>query len=608
MDVEEEEGGFGEQQTLGIAEPLIEELATIGKQSNFVGRFRDSSEATRLVLAQQLLKLDSTTPGGLVDYCSRGRQLLSTYKPGSEQTSKTVYSPPRFGESLKSNTPRFEECEELGLAETPFMAFVLVAGGLGERLGYPGTKVGIEVDSLTNKSFLEHHCDWIAALQDRARIIMNQPDLTLPLAIMTSGDTHDEIVRLLNSEDESGEYMLSGLSDVTVLKQEKVPCFENLQGDLALDETGAKLVCKPHGHGDVHALLHKSGLIQRWTQQRKLKWLFVFQDTNALSFRSCCAGLGSSVRNDFDLNMIAVKRRVGEAVGAIVHDEQNGGRTRNVEYNLIQEEATAAQQDSPLPGNINILIIKLSKYAMTLKKTDGIVPEFVNPKLTAEGAMKTPTRLECMMQDLPLIMDLASKVGYTEMERFLSFSAVKNNLKDALLKFQQTGYPESASSCESDLFSSNRKLLAMSGVQIHTTGAMVRKVRYHNIPFEDGAKIVLNPRFGTTVAEIRSRFPSPESIHISDRSCLVLEGNIIIHSLHLDGYLIVKAIPGARVVIKSLSVKNEGCSFDQIDVLGEECRGFSPSERARGYTAKVDEHLSIVADKAGQQVVIDRPA
>lgn len=42
------------------------------------------------------------------------------------------------GERLDFGAERFLELEEKGLAEAADTAFVLVAGGLGERLGYQG--------------------------------------------------------------------------------------------------------------------------------------------------------------------------------------------------------------------------------------------------------------------------------------------------------------------------------------------------------------------------------------------------------------------------------------------------------------------------------------
>ena len=38
-----------------------------------------------------------------------------------------------------------DEYEELGLKELSKLGFVLIAGGLGERLGYSGIKIGLKV-------------------------------------------------------------------------------------------------------------------------------------------------------------------------------------------------------------------------------------------------------------------------------------------------------------------------------------------------------------------------------------------------------------------------------------------------------------------------------
>lgn len=51
--------------------------------------------------------------------------------------------------------------------------------------------------------------------------------------------------------------------------------------------------CKPHGHGDVHSLLHSTGLAKQWVKMGK-KWVVFFQDTNALAFVTLAAALGVS--------------------------------------------------------------------------------------------------------------------------------------------------------------------------------------------------------------------------------------------------------------------------------------------------------------------------
>ena len=243
-------------------------------------------------------------------------------------------------------------------------------------------------------------------------------ELTLPLAIMTSADTDAATRALLAKNDNFG----MNLGQVIVLKQEKVPCFADGSGRLAVQrkENGApRLTTKPHGHGDVHSLLQSSGLAQRWLAEGR-RWLLFFQDTNALVFRCLLGALGVSSSRGFAVNSMTVPRRAGDAVGAIVRlvkrEEEGGGKdggslTINVEYNqldpLLRASSGFSGGDqngsnglSPFPGNMNQLVVDLAAYLPALEATGGAVPEFINPKYTdaSKSAFKSPARLESMMQ------------------------------------------------------------------------------------------------------------------------------------------------------------------------------------------------------------------
>jgi UDP-sugar pyrophosphorylase len=62
--------------------------------------------------------------------------------------------------------------------------FVLLAGGLGERLGYSGIKIAISLESITNQSYLEYYISYIKAFESKL-------NTSIPLVIMVSGDTSD---------------------------------------------------------------------------------------------------------------------------------------------------------------------------------------------------------------------------------------------------------------------------------------------------------------------------------------------------------------------------------------------------------------------------------
>jgi UDP-sugar pyrophosphorylase len=79
--------------------------------------------------------------------------------------------------------------------------------------------------------------------------------------IMTSDDTHYKAQELL----ETNKYFGMLPDQIQLLKQEKVACLVDNDAKLALDPSNPFLIqTKPHGHGDVHALLHSSGLLPKW--------------------------------------------------------------------------------------------------------------------------------------------------------------------------------------------------------------------------------------------------------------------------------------------------------------------------------------------------------
>ncbi|GFY85569.1 UDP-sugar pyrophosphorylase [Actinidia rufa] len=87
----------------------------------------------------QVALLDVSYPGGLVSYIKTARELLADSKAGKNPFDGFTPSVPS-GESLTFGDDNFIQFEEAGVREGRNAAFVLVAGGLGERLGYNGIK------------------------------------------------------------------------------------------------------------------------------------------------------------------------------------------------------------------------------------------------------------------------------------------------------------------------------------------------------------------------------------------------------------------------------------------------------------------------------------
>jgi UDP-sugar pyrophosphorylase len=103
--------------------------------------------------------------------------------------------------------------------------------------------------------------------------------------------------------------------------QDKVAALKDGNAGLALDDNDRWSVqTKPHGHGDVHHLLHREGLVSKWQKEGK-KYVIFLQDTNALVINSIIPTLGVSMKKGFDMNSICIPRLAGEAAGAITRLE-----------------------------------------------------------------------------------------------------------------------------------------------------------------------------------------------------------------------------------------------------------------------------------------------
>jgi UDP-sugar pyrophosphorylase len=96
----------------------------------------------RRQMAAQLEVLDQEyADGGLAGYIRNCRTLLENSRNNVNPLAGWEPTLSTSGSSLELGTPEYEAMEQKGLPELGAVGFVLVAGGLGERLGYSGIKV-----------------------------------------------------------------------------------------------------------------------------------------------------------------------------------------------------------------------------------------------------------------------------------------------------------------------------------------------------------------------------------------------------------------------------------------------------------------------------------
>ncbi|KAI9201403.1 hypothetical protein LWI28_022961 [Acer negundo] len=519
-------------------------------------------------LFDQLARLNSSYPGGLKSYIETARELLADSKAGKNPFDGFTPSVPT-GEALSFGDDIFMNYEQAGIREARNAAFVLVAGGLGERLGYNGIKVALPAETSIGTCFLQHYIESILALQDAScRLAQGECQKEIPFVIMTSDDTHSRTLELL----ESNFYFGMKPTQVELLKQEKVACLDDNDARLALDPKNKyRIQTKPHGHGDVHSLLYSSGLLKIW-HDAGLKWVLFFQDTNGLLFKAIPASLGVSAAKQYHVNSLAVPRKAKEAIGGITKLTHTDGRSMviNVEYNQLDPllratgfpdgDANCETGFSPFPGNINQLIFELDPYIEDLKKTGGAIKEFVNPKYkdASKTSFKSSTRLECMMQDYPKTLPPNARVGFTVIDTWLAYAPVKNNPEDAAKVPKGNPY-HSATSGEMAIYRANSLILKKAGVQVDDPVQQV----FNGQEVEVWPRIAWKPKWGLTFSEIKNKVGG--SCSISQKSTMVIKGrNVSLQDLSLDGTLIVDSVDGAEVKVRG-SVKNKGWMLENVD-------------------------------------------
>ncbi|CAN0466512.1 unnamed protein product, partial [Ectocarpus sp. 8 AP-2014] len=224
--------------------------------------------------------------GGLATYIERAKDLLTASQEGSNPLSGWKPSVPE-GQRLELGSEHYDALEKEGLHQVKHCGFVLVAGGLGERLGYGDIKLRLPSESCTMTTYLQlcvAFCLAFCRCPPANHFCRNAPCLVFrygdgrkfPLAIMVSDDTRDRTQEML----EQGGWFGMEEGQITLMKQEKVAAIQDSTAALALDpDDPFTILTKPHGHGDVHALMHSSGTAKRW-KDTGCKWVVFMQVTH----------------------------------------------------------------------------------------------------------------------------------------------------------------------------------------------------------------------------------------------------------------------------------------------------------------------------------------
>ena len=562
---------------------IIDLLEEVG-QEEIVSKLKQVSPEEQNEFVKQINQLDKACRGGIKDYIRRAKILLKNSQNKQNSFHQYKIEIPYDIPRIDIGSDEFYELEELGFKVLKDSVFVLVAGGLGERLGYKGIKIGLQTELLTLRPYIELYIEHILAYEDRIRKKEKlSSEWFIPFCIMTSGDTHEKTIAFLKEHSNFGMKE----NQISFLQQDKLPAILDNECHLALRKDKFLLETKPHGHGDIHYLLYKTGKAKKWFDEGK-KYMIQFMDTNALAFNCVPSTVGVSIKYNYDINSTFVLRRAKEKIGALCKLIDKEGKTSyaNIEYNQLDslfKEKYNGKGDVPnkegfcdFPGNLNVLVFKLEPYLKIIEEPKGLVPEFVNPKYVDDtrSKFKAPTRLETLMQDVPKLLKNNGTEGFTYFNRWFCFSACKNNLKDACERLKKGESAECAFSVEREIFLYNEKIMkeVIGKLEIVKTEPQNELV-IGDCDISFGPKIIIYPSFAATVTELRDKLNHmKQKIKMTNNSTLILKNDVMIEEgIDLDGYLLVDKDLKDYVVCKNkknvmyrLLKEGEGKDYERI--------------------------------------------
>ena len=203
-----------------------------------------------------------------------------------------------------------------------------------------------------------------------------------------------------------------------------------------------------------------------------------------------------------------------------------------------------------------------------------------------------------MMQDWPKLLSADAKVGFSEFQRWTSFSAVKNAVADAAQKQKDGNAPESGASGEADLYAWSARVLNEAGANVEDPETRT----YKSVQVKEGAKVVLTPAFGVTQEEIHGRVRGGDKVRIHKDATVVLDGAVTLTAVDVHGTLVVRAVEGAEVDVNGLVVNNSGWSFEEI----QDEKAVDQKYAVRGYTLKKAGGEEYVFEKPGKYTLSEQ--
>ena len=335
---------------------------------------------------------------------------------------------------------RKAEFEKIGVEalKAGKVAAVLLAGGMGTRLGVDGPKGAYDIGITKPLYIFEQQ---MRNLQD----VNEKWGVVVPLYIMTSDKNHEQTTSFWKAHN----YFGYEEKDVKFFKQDMAPAVD-YDGKILL-ETKDMPALSPNGNGGWFGSLQRAGLCED-LHARGVEWLNIYAVDNVLQRIADPVFIGATMQSGVNCGAKALfKTNPSEKVGVLCMD---GDKPDIIEYyELTDEMANMRDENGDLVYSYGVIMNYLFRLSKLEEIADKKIPVHIVEKkiecLCEDGVTRKPEKengkkFEALAVDL--IKLLGSVLPY-EVVREKEFAPIKN----------KTGV---------DSVESARELLKLNGVEL----------------------------------------------------------------------------------------------------------------------------------------------
>ncbi len=270
---------------------------------------------------------------------------------------------------------RKEEFERIGVKaiQDGKVAAVLLAGGMGTRLGVDGPKGAYDIGVTKPLYIFEQQMKNLLE-------VVKQCGAVVPLYIMTSDKNHEQTVSFW----EEHHYFGYTEENVKFFKQDMAPAVD-FNGKIYLESKDTPAL-SPNGNGGWYGSLKRAGLYED-LKKRGVEWLNIYAVDNVLQRIADPVFVGATIDSGVNCGAKAVcKTNPYEKVGVLCLD---GDKPDIIEYYELTDEMANAKDSE---GNLLYLYGVIMNYLFKLEKLE----EIVNKKIPVHIVEK---KIECLCDD-----------------------------------------------------------------------------------------------------------------------------------------------------------------------------------------------------------------